>query len=253
MDQAAFPLFVRRFWPDVCHVPLNVVPAADAEALRGDGTRHEQPVVRGPGAQAPPLSPVPVPARPGARRPGDCRLQRHPAGHRGPFRNPAREDQPDLQRAGPQVPRGRLEARRRGPAAAPGALPDSPSLPAVRRHHPPAEEHPAPGGSLRRAARRPGGRSRLQGPAPHHHRRRDQPPSSRAPHGHPDQDAALRALPRLRALRNPADVLLRGGGLRLPVALRGLRAAPAGGHGIGDPGGHLQHQLVAGGGRDDAP
>ena len=26
VDQAAFPLYVRRFWADVCHIPLNVVP-----------------------------------------------------------------------------------------------------------------------------------------------------------------------------------------------------------------------------------
>jgi glycosyltransferase involved in cell wall biosynthesis len=26
MDQASFPLYVRRFWADVCHIPLNVVP-----------------------------------------------------------------------------------------------------------------------------------------------------------------------------------------------------------------------------------
>jgi glycosyltransferase involved in cell wall biosynthesis len=25
-DQAAFPLYLRRFWADVCHIPLNVVP-----------------------------------------------------------------------------------------------------------------------------------------------------------------------------------------------------------------------------------
>jgi glycosyltransferase involved in cell wall biosynthesis len=46
VDQAAFPLFVRRFWADVCHVPLNVVSLLMPRPFVV--TVHDrQPVVRG--------------------------------------------------------------------------------------------------------------------------------------------------------------------------------------------------------------
>ena len=65
---------------------------------------------------------------------------------------------------------------------------------------------------------------------------------------HQEPGGGLGALHGLRPLRYPAVLLRIGGGVRLSLAVRGLRAAAAGGHGFGDAGGGIKRQLAAGGG-----
>ena len=105
-SQVTFPLYLRRFWADLYHIPLNVVSlfmpkpyvvtVHDMSSLlfevHPSAERRFRLYQFRQGA--------------GARRPDSRRLERDAARRRGPFRHRFRKNPPDLQRAGSQVSRG---------------------------------------------------------------------------------------------------------------------------------------------------
>jgi hypothetical protein len=92
-----------------------------------------------------------------------------------------------------------------------------------------------------------------RGPAARADRRRRQPLCLAAPHGRGGRSQAGRPLLRLRAARDAGGALPDGHGVRVSLALRGLRAAAARGDGVRDAGRHLAHLVLARGGRRRRP
>ena len=139
--------------------------------------------------------------------------------------------------------------RPRGDGAGARALPDPRPLRPLRREREAAQE---PGAAHPRLRPRPGAGGQ-RGPPPRADRGRRQPLRLAAAHGRGGGRAPGRALLRLRPPRHARRPLPDGVGLRLPLALRGLRPAPARGDGLRHAGRHLAHLLAAGGGRRRRP
>ena len=205
-DHLLFPLFLRRLKPDLVHIPLNRVPLLmirpyvvtihDMVNLFYDEKR---------------LSALHMHLRRFRFRRGLTRASRVIAVSDATRRDvenllgvPPGRITPRLQRARSGLS-GARPGRRRGRAPPHhGALPDRPSVSALRGQHPPPQEHPAAGGSVRGAARATGGAPGLWRPAAGDHRRHHLAVPGRAPGRAQKQDGARRALSGFRAVRHAA-------------------------------------------------
>ena len=98
---------------------------------------------------------------------------------------------------------------------------------------------------LIRAYRAGQGEARLRGLEAHHHRRRGHPLSRPAALRGIGRGAPGRPLLRLRARSDPGRALSHGLGVRVPLALRGLRPAAARGHGLRHSRRDLAHLVPA--------
>ena len=226
-------------------VPQPALRPADSRALSGRG---DHPRLHPPDVPAVPAQPAGHLLRPAVHVVGDAAGAAGADGvggvearHPPLLPHPVRQGDGHLQRHRRSLPGA--AAGRRG-RAHPRAVPAARTVRALRRQRQAAQEPRAADRGGPSPARE---RLRLAQAADHRQRHLEvRRAAARHPHAQP---APLRAVPRLRARRDAARPLSPGLGVRLPVAVRGLRPAAARGDGVRRAGRHLEHVVAARSGR----